>query len=169
MAKKFGLKLQEIPEEFRVRLVRNIEAFRREPWQNLLRANIYLCEAFPWMLTEEGHEFWLKVASGEVIDKDLLLDAISEAKSRGFKDGGWTEHGKILKESPFDGEKFEHELLFDGTFYFRNIKVRDDKGNWISPTGKGKGKKINNTPNTQIGSQEEFMDELTRMLKNMLN
>jgi hypothetical protein len=169
MAKKFGLRLQEIPTEFVVRVVRNIEMFRPEPWEDLVIANIHLCEAFPWLLTEEGHEFWFKVASGEVIDKDALLDAISEAKSRGLKDGCWTEHGQVLKENPITGEKFEHELLFDGTFYFRNIKARDEEGNWVNLTGKGKGKKTSNTPNTHVGSEQEFMDELTRLLKNMLN
>ena len=54
-----------------------------------------------------------------------------EAESRGFTDGVSTKYGVIRNRRTPSSPILDHELQDDGTFYYRNIKVRNSKGKWI--------------------------------------
>lgn len=162
MRKTGYLRLQSVPEEFKERLVHNLKTLRPfEDWKECFDRNILLSEAFPWPFSEEGWEFWHKVDNGARIDKNDLLDAIIEAKSRGFDDGVYTKFGRVMQSNPETGRTFDHEILLDGTFYFRNIKVRNEKGKWIKPISEKKYRKLVEK------QQEPDVAEFEKILKNL--
>jgi hypothetical protein len=106
-----------------------------------------LAEAFPWALSSKGHSFWQRVedetrenyryengitpTSKPSKQSESINDLIMEAESRGFTEGASTKYGVIRNRRTPSSPILDHELQNDGTFYYRNIKVRDSKGKWI--------------------------------------
>jgi hypothetical protein len=175
--KKSRLRLQDVPEEFRERLINNLKLFRFfETPEEAITSNVLLAEAFPWMLTEEGHKFWDSVDNGARVTTDDLLDAVSEAQSRGFKAGVFTKYGQIFERSPIDGKVYRHELLPCGTLYYNNVKVRNAKGKWIKPITEEKflqsakskfleTHKLREPKSLQNTDEEEFIKTLQAIAK----
>lgn len=108
-----------------------------------------LAEAFPWALSSKGHSFWQRVedetrenyryengitpTSKPSKSSESLDDLVKEAESRGFAEGVSTKWGIIRNRRTPSSPILDHELQDDGTFYYRNIKVRNSKGKWIKP------------------------------------
>ena len=167
--KKSGLRLQDVPVEFRERLINNLKGLRGfEDPMEVIGRNIKLSEAFPWALSEEGHMFWMDVDNGARISTDDLLDAIIEAQARGFEVGVFTEFGQVVATGR-NGEPFSHELLPDGSFYYKNIKVRNGEGKWIKPISEKKYLKLqqsNGDPNQvpELRQLESILDEIIKSL-----
>ena len=95
--------------------------------------DIDLKTGFPWSLSSQGHEFWMDIDNGKqppipttssnVSNWCKTLDMAKQAEDRGFSLGTWTKYGQIVTNE-------DHELLPNGDFYYRNIKVFKN-GQWI--------------------------------------
>ena len=110
----------------------------------------------------------MNVNDGATIDTDDLLDAIREAQSRGFKIGVFTEFGQVVSTSK-EGELFQHELLPCGTFYYKNIKVRNSEGKWIKPISEKKYLKLqesksNSNQVDELSQLENILDEFMKSM-----
>jgi hypothetical protein len=123
--------------------------------------DIDLKAGFPWGLSSQGHEFWMDIDNGKQpfitvpasSDCCKVLEMTKEAERRGFALGVWTKYGQIVTNE-------DHELLPNGDFYYRNIKVFKN-GKWIKareiPTQK--------TLDEQQKSAEMFSEILPMLLK----
>jgi hypothetical protein len=86
---------------------------------------------FPWSLSSQGHEFWMHIDMGKqpLVSTPSssncckVLEMTKEAERRGFSLGTWTKYGQIVTNE-------DHELLPNGDFFYRNIKVFKN-GKWI--------------------------------------
>lgn len=142
MSRVTKIKLSQVPEVYHNQMFNNMLALRGvEGARQAIVENITLSAAFPWMMTPEGHEFWEKISEGgspktTVTTRTVsseLEEVVKEAETRGFANGVNTKWGLIKDEyEPGSGIQ-PHELLPDGTFYYRNIKVRKANGKWIKP------------------------------------
>ena len=141
-----SIKLSETPQEHYTKLFENLLHFRGVEGSKLvLKVDVPLKAAFPWVLSKEGHEFWEDIDNGitgtngttttttttTTTKSETVEELTAEAEAKGFKIGVWTKFGKI------DGG-IDHELQDDGSFYYRNIKVRSPKGKWCKPNVKPK-------------------------------
>ena len=167
--KKSRLRLQDVPVEFRERLINNLKTLRKfEDPMEVIARNIMLSEAFPWIFSEEGHKFWMDVDNGARVSTDDLLDAIIEAHARGFNVGVFTEFGQVVSTSK-EGELFQHELFPSGTFYYKNIKVRNSEGKWIKPISEKKYLKLqesksNSNQVDELSQLENILDEIMKSM-----
>jgi hypothetical protein len=79
MAKK--TRLSEVPEEHLDKVFHNLVKFRGIQEAAIAVAmNIKLSEAFPWLLTDEGHLFWMEI-NGDISAEDAAL-----AREHGVED-----------------------------------------------------------------------------------
>jgi hypothetical protein len=92
--------------------------------------DIDLKAGFPWSESSQGHKFWMDIDDGKqpstsstVSNWCKTLDMAKQAEDRGFSMGVWTKYGQIVSDE-------DHELLPNGDFYYRNIKVFKN-GQWI--------------------------------------
>jgi len=137
-----GIRINQVPMKYWSLLADNLLIFRPgELGVDAARRNVTLSEAFPWSLTEQGHDFWYKINNEEdpesntssTVNGEKIEDVVTEAESRGFADGVNTKYG-LIKDEHINGQGvLPHELCSDGSFYYRNIKVRNSKGKWIKP------------------------------------
>ena len=172
-----SIKLSETPEEHYTKLFENLLQFRGvEGSKLILQMDLPLKAAFPWLLSKEGHKFWEDIDDGitgvngvtttTTTKSEILEELVAEAEARGFKIGVWTKFGKI------DGG-IDHELQDDGSFYYRNVMVRNKKGKWCKPNVKPKKGSWYNTPNTlpdennDVPSDREVASAIHGVLKRM--
>jgi hypothetical protein len=173
-----SIKLSETPQEHYTKLFENLLQFRGvEGSKKILVDDESLKAAFPWCLSKEGHEFWETIDdSGNSITTTTttaneLDELVKEAESRGFKIGVWTKFGKI-------GSGIDHELCDDGSFYYRNIKVRTKKGKWCKPGVMPKQGGFYDRPNIipkkpltksqeDVDNEDEVMSAIHATLKRM--
>lgn len=136
------IRLSQVPQVYHNQMFTNMVKIRGvENSRQALEEDITLSGAFPWLLTPEGHEFWETISEGKTPSVTVtsttasseLEEVIQEAEQRGFANGVGTKYGQITECNPYTGEIQEHELQSDGTFYYRNIKVRKANGKWIKP------------------------------------
>jgi hypothetical protein len=135
------LRVAQVPKEFRNQMFANMVTIRgREGTLEACEKNITLSEAFPWLLTPEGHHFWQDISDGKTPKPvgvsaagETLEQMVQEAERRGFANGVHTKWGQIKERFNNNSAIQEHELQDDGTFYYRNIKVRKANGKWIKP------------------------------------
>lgn len=142
MSRVTKIKLSQVPSEYQKQMFANLVSTRGvERGLQVVVEDITLSSAFPWLLTPEGHEFWAKISEGgspktTVTTRTVsseLEEVVKEAEQRGFASGVNTKYGQIRDEyKPGYGIQ-PHELLPDGSFYYRNIKVRKANGKWIKP------------------------------------
>jgi len=95
--------------------------------------DIDLQAGFPWSESSQGHRFWMDINDGKqptvpttsstVSNWCKTLDMAKQAEDRGFSLGTWTKYGQIVTNE-------DHELLPNGDFFYRNIKVFKN-GKWI--------------------------------------
>jgi hypothetical protein len=93
--------------------------------------DIDLKAGFPWSESSQGHKFWMDIDDGKQPTVPTpasnncckVLEMTKEAERRGFSLGTWTKYGQIVTNE-------DHELLPNGDFYYRNIKVFKN-GQWI--------------------------------------
>jgi hypothetical protein len=137
---KLKIRLSQVPSQYQNQMFANLVAIRGiEGSKQAIVEDITLSAAFPWLLTPEGHDFWETISEGgspnvTVTSKTVsseLEELVKEAEARGFANGVSTKWGVIRDEfKPGYGIQ-PHELLPDGAFYYRNIKVRKANGKWI--------------------------------------
>ena len=139
---KLKINLSKVPSEYQKQMFANLVNVRGvEGGLQAVVEDITLSSAFPWVLSPEGHDFWEAISEGKSPDVTVtsttvsseLEEVIKEAEQRGFASGVNTKWGLIRDEyKPGYGIQ-PHELLPDGSFYYRNIKVRKANGKWIKP------------------------------------
>jgi hypothetical protein len=139
---KLKINLSKVPSEYQNQMFANLVKIRGvEGGLQAVVEDITLSAAFPWLLTPEGHDFWEAISEGRspgvtvtsTTTSSELEEVIKEAEARGFANGVQTKYGQIKDEyRPGFGIQ-PHELLPDGSFYYRNIKVRTKKGKWLKP------------------------------------
>jgi hypothetical protein len=139
---KLKINLSKVPSEYQKQMFANLVNVRGvEGGLQAVVEDITLSSAFPWVLSPEGHDFWEAISEGKSPDVTVtsttvsseLEEVIKEAEQRGFANGVNTKWGQIKDEyKPGYGIQ-PHELLPDGTFFYRNIKVRRADGKWIKP------------------------------------
>jgi hypothetical protein len=137
------IRLSQVPSRYHSQMFNNLIARRGiEGSRGAIVDDITLSQAFPWLFTPEGHEFWQAISEGgspgvtvtSTTASSELEELVKEAESRGFANGVSTKWG-VIKDEFEPGYGIQpHELLPDGTFYYRNIKVRNAKGKWIKPS-----------------------------------
>jgi hypothetical protein len=142
MSRVTKIKLSQVPEVYHNQMFANLVGLRGvEGSRQAIVEDITLSAAFPWMLTPEGYDFWQAISEGgspkvTITTKTVsseLEEVVKEAEVRGFANGVNTKWGLIRDEyKPGHGIQ-PHELLPDGTFFYRNIKVRKANGKWIKP------------------------------------
>jgi len=124
--------------------------------------DIDLKGGFPWSLSSQGHEFWMHIDMGEQppitvpasSDCCKVLEMTKEAERRGFALGVWTKYGQIVTNE-------DHELLPNGDFYYRNIKVFKN-GKWIKAREMPTQKTLD-----EQQKRAEMFSELLPMLKKL--
>jgi hypothetical protein len=124
--------------------------------------DIDLKSAFPWNLTNQGHVFWMDIDNGKQpsitvpasSDCCKVLEMTKEAERRGFALGVWTKYGQIVTNE-------DHELLPNGDFYYRNIKVFKN-GKWIKAREMPTQKTLD-----EQQKRAEMFSELLPMLKKL--
>jgi hypothetical protein len=159
-----GITISQVPTKYWPNLAENLRNFRgvKESLE-VAKMDLDLQKAFPWVFSLEGHSFWQDIYEGKdprgntPIKNETVEDLVKEAKSRGFKNGVNTKWGKISKCDE-DGKVFKHELCSDGCFFYRNIKVRNEKGEWIKPL----------YPSSQEAITKEYIQEKIREFLNSL-
>lgn len=134
------LRLSQVPSEYHNQMFKNLVDVRGVKGAgDAVLEDITLSQAFPWLLTPEGHCFWETISEGETPSvksvskptRSELEELVEEAERRGFGNGVNTKWG-VIRERESSGYPIqEHELCDDGSFYYRNIKVRNKKGKWI--------------------------------------
>jgi hypothetical protein len=139
---KLKINLSKVPSEYQRQMFANLVSTRGvEGGLQAVVEDITLSSAFPWLLSPEGHDFWEAISEGRSPDVTVtsttvsseLEEVVKEAEARGFANGVQTKYGQIKdKYKPGSGIQ-PHELLPDGSFYYRNIKVRSAKGKWTKP------------------------------------
>lgn len=178
-----SIKLSSVPTEHHTELFETLIQFRGIDGSKIvLLDDVTLKEAFPWALTKKGHHFWETIDNGQqpTVTTTSTLETVdelaAEAESRGLKVGVWTKFGRI-------DDGIDHELCDDGSFYYRNIKVRSSKGKWCKPDVKPKSGTWYDKPNiipSKTGKNNDVIDVtsekevvsaihevLERMFKNM--
>ena len=160
-----SIKLSETPREHYTELFETLIEFRGvKGAKRLLQIDETLKASFPWCLSKRGHKFWEAIDNGQpttvttttttTTTTETVDELAAEAESRGFKIGVWTKFGKI------DGG-IDHELCDDGSFYYRNIKVRSKKGKWCKPNVKPASGTFYSLPNiipSKVGKDNETID-----------
>lgn len=136
------IRLSQVPSQYHNQLFVNLVRFKGVNGSaEAIIEDALLSGAFPWLLTDEGHEFWKAIDEGiepgttvtTTTASSELEDLVKEAEARGFANGVQTKWGRIRDEYEPGVGILPHELLPDGTFYYRNIKVRKANGKWIKP------------------------------------
>jgi hypothetical protein len=139
---KLKIRLSQVPSQYQNQMFANLVAIRGiEGSKQVIVEDITLSAAFPWLLTPEGHDFWETISEGgspnvTVTSKTVsseLEELVKEAEARGFATGVSTKWGVIKDRYNNASEIQPHDLQPDGTFYYRNIKVRKANGKWIKP------------------------------------
>lgn len=162
-----SIKLSETPREHYTELFETLIEFRGvKVAKRLLQMDETLKASFPWCLSKRGHEFWQAIDNGQpttvtttttTATTETVDELAAEAESRGLKVGVWTKFGKI-------DDGIDHELCDDGSFYYRNIKVRSEKGKWCKPGVMPKKRGFYDRPNivpkqSSVKSQEDVDNE----------
>ena len=173
--KQVKIKLSQVPSVYHNQLFANLVKFRGvEDSKKAIILDVTLSAAFPWLLTDEGHEFWEAISEGKSPSSTVttstssteLDEVVKEAEARGFAIGVQTKYG-VIKERGEDGEVFDHELTSDGLFYYRNIKVRRADGKWIKANQKPKkGYDIDGGQELPAAIHELISGIISRMGKN---
>lgn len=150
-----SIKLSSVPKEHHTELFETLVEFRgMVDSRTVLVDDVTLKEAFPWALSKRGHYFWEAIDNGlqptvttttTTTTIETVDDLVAEAESRGFKVGVWTKFGRI-------DDGIDHELCDSGSFYYRNIKVRNRKGKWLKPNVKPKQGTFYDVPNIPLGN-----------------
>jgi len=163
-----NLRLAQVPKEHHTALFTNLVKLRGvESARQLVEENALLAASFPWVFSNEGHNFWQAIEDGENPTAnpnqgmtDQVQSLVAEAEARGFAVGVSTKFGKI-REHGSDGEIYEHELCDDGSFFYRNIRVLSAKGKWCKP-----GKKEQRGQLSDASAIHAMLDEIFRIRKN---
>lgn len=163
------LRVAQVPKEFRNQMFANMVAIRgKEATLEVCKNNITLSEAFPWLLTPEGHKFWEDISNGKTpkivtvsASGETLEQLVQEAERRGFANGVETKYGTIKELSHITGEIQEHELQEDGTFYYRNILVRKANGKWRKPLSASKS---NSETEVDVDAIHAFLKKLVEKI-----
>lgn len=138
------IKLSQVPSQYHNQMFVNLMKLRGfEDSAQAIIEDVTLSAAFPWLLTDEGHKFWQAISEGKTpkpvgvsATGETLEQVVQEAERRGFANGVNTKWG-LIKDEYKPGYGIQpHELLPDGTFFYRNIKVRTKKGKWLEPIPK---------------------------------
>lgn len=133
-----SVKLSEVPGKYFDEVIKEMLEWRsKEGVLQALAEDITIKQAFPWSVSKRGHVFWERVDNGEdpedSKDNSRLEIMAEEAERRGFAVGVMTKYGRIE-------DNHDHELLSNGDFFYRNIRVYKD-GEWIvageQPSGQG--------------------------------
>jgi hypothetical protein len=125
------MRISKIPVQYREEFFEELLEQRGQRDSKLLiEQDADLIGAICWITSKKGHEYWANINSSinprseqEKPKDNKLKDLIKEAKKRGFKTGAMTKFGEVTKG-------YEHELLSNGDFFFRNIKAYSN-GVWI--------------------------------------
>ena len=155
------MKISKLTREQKELFVVEFLRFRNESeLERCIDMDIDLKSGFPWNLTSQGHVFWMDIDNGKQppipssSNCCKVLEMTKEAERRGFALGTWTKYGQIVTND-------DHELLPNGDFYYRNIKVFKN-GKWI---------KAREMPTQEeLEKQElhsEMFNELLPMLKRL--
>lgn len=123
-----SVKLSEVPGKYFDEVIKEMLEWRsKEGVLQSLRDDITIKQAFPWQISKRGHRFWERVNNGEDPEdsKENSMSEVltEEAERRGFAVGVMTKYGVIE-------DQHDNELLSNGDFFYRNIKVYKD-GEWI--------------------------------------
>lgn len=127
------LRLSQVPREYQEKMFYNLIKHRGvKAAEQLIVEDATLSCSFQWCNSKEGYKFWQAINNGynppmDVTMTSELESVVAEAESRGFKVGVQTKYGCICDTT------IAHELLPDGSFFYRNIQVRNSKGKWIKP------------------------------------
>jgi hypothetical protein len=143
------LRLAQVPKEHHTALFTNLVKLRGvESARQLVEENALLAVLFPWVFSNEGHNFWQAIEDGKNPTTnpkqgmtDQVQSLVAEAEARGFAIGVSTKFG-LIRERGRDGSVFEHELCDDGSFFYYNIRVLSAKGKWRKPNKKEKSSKL---------------------------
>lgn len=124
-----GIRVSQIPEQYQNEFFKEVVKARGVGIsRQLIKEDNYLASCFTWCDTEKGQKFWAAINEGRSPETTTttslsLKELVKEAKERGYKVGVMTEFGTIVKG-------FKHELLSDGDFYYRNVKVYSSTRGW---------------------------------------
>jgi hypothetical protein len=163
-----NLRLAQVPKEHHIALFTNLVEKRGvDAARQLVQENALLAAAFPWCLSNEGHNFWQAIEDGKnptANPKQGISDQVkslaAEAEARGFAIGVETKFG-VIRERNEHGKIYEHELCDDGSFFYRNIRVLSAKGKWCKPN---KPKKQSQAPDAS--AIHALLDEIFSIRKN---
>jgi hypothetical protein len=137
------IRLSQVPQEHLNKAFKNLLDQRglKESWE-VVKRDSNLISAFDWHRSDQGFNFWDDINEGKdpvtsttttTSSLTPLEEAIAEAERRGFANGVLTKNGEIRERFDEDSDILDHDLREDGSFFYRNIRVRNSKGKWIKP------------------------------------
>jgi len=162
-----NLRLAQVPKEHHTALFTNLVEQRGvETARQLVQENALLSASFPWVLSNEGHKFWMEINEGKnpttitTTTCNKLDDLVKKAEARGFAVGVSTKFGEIRERNRY-GEIFEHELCDDGSFFYRNIRVLSAEGEWCKLN-----KPKQQSQSSEFSAIHALLDEIFNIRKN---